>query len=348
MMMQNPRVSVLMPVFNGQRHLREAIESILAQTFGDFEFLIINDGSTDESVRIIESFKDPRIRIEHNESNLGVVASLNTGLQLAKGVYIARMDCDDISKPDRLTKQVAFMDRNTQVGISGAWVQTFGPNAHSDIWAFPADPSVIKCRLLFESVLAHPSVIMRKELLDRHDLRYDPKYLHAEDFQLWQRASHLFPIMNIPDVLVMYRISSDSVSRSNRKSQLQTLANIDRECLKKIGINASPSELSLHRKLALYQFEPSLDFLNGTEEWFKKIIEANDRSNVYSKYALKQVLSDKWVQACHVACQKRLLTLNRFHYSAITNKFKAAVIQKLRIVSRCRSLISNLFNRNGC
>ena len=111
-----------MPVYNGERYLREAIDSILNQTFKDFEFLIINDGSTDLSVEIIESYADKRISLAHNGQNLGLITTLNRGFDLACGEYIARMDCDDISLPDRLEKQVVFMDNHPEIGICGSWV----------------------------------------------------------------------------------------------------------------------------------------------------------------------------------------------------------------------------------
>ena len=115
--MKNTKVTVLMPVYNGEIYLKQAIESILHQTLSDFEFLIINDGSTDASVEIIQSIKDPSIRLLHNRTNLTLVPTLNKGLELARGEYVARMDCDDISLPERLAKQVEFMDRFRDVGV---------------------------------------------------------------------------------------------------------------------------------------------------------------------------------------------------------------------------------------
>ena len=124
--MTSATVTVLMPVYNGEMYLREAIDSILHQTFTDFEFLIINDGSTDNSETIILSYDDSRIRYEKNDSNLKLIATLNKGIELAKGKYIVRMDADDISIPDRIEKQVAFLEKNPDVGICGSWFTAFG------------------------------------------------------------------------------------------------------------------------------------------------------------------------------------------------------------------------------
>src|SRR3990167_9325600 len=122
----NPLVTVLMPVYNGKKYLKEAIESVLNQTFRDFEFLIIDDGSTDKSAEIIKSFNDARIRLERNVTNLGLIKTLNNGLTLSRGKYIARMDCDDISLPKRLSVQVNFMEKHPEIGICGSWVKVMG------------------------------------------------------------------------------------------------------------------------------------------------------------------------------------------------------------------------------
>lgn len=249
----NPKVTVLMPVYNGEKHLREAMDSILNQTFTDFEFLIINDGSTDSSVKIINSYKDSRIRLIHNEKNLKLIATLNKGLNLACGKYIARMDCDDISLPTRLEKQVIFMDENVDVGICGAWIETIG-EIEGDIWRYPTSHNELKEHSLFYSALAHPTVIFRKEFFRKFDLKYDFDYLHAEDYQLWTRAVHLFEIRNIGEVLLYYRITSDSTSRKNEYVQEETVKKIREENLMRMGIRFKENELILFNKICNYKY----------------------------------------------------------------------------------------------
>ena len=135
--MAAPKISVLMSVFNGERYLIKAIDSILNQTFKDFEFIIIDDGSMDSSNAIIRSFDDPRVRLIENEKNIGLTKSLKKGIDLCRGEYIARMDGDDISLPERLKKQVEFMDHNRGVGISGTWKRSIGlkSNKSSEIFS---------------------------------------------------------------------------------------------------------------------------------------------------------------------------------------------------------------------
>jgi glycosyltransferase involved in cell wall biosynthesis len=330
-----PKVTVLMPVFNGEKYVRSAIDSILAQSLPDFEFLIINDGSSDDSVKIIESYSDNRIRLVHNTSNQGVVKTLNRGLDLATGQYIARMDCDDISLPDRFAKQVHFMDTHPQIGACGTWVKTFGSSSKDDVWKFPSDPNMIRCRLLFETVLAHPSVIIRKNSFDKHNLRYDIAYLHAEDFELWKRASRLFPLANIPEVLVLYRITPDSVARSNREAQLSTLRRIDLEALTEMGINANNDELSLHRRLALYQFKSSLAFLSTAEQWLFKILAVNESTRVYPRKELQEVTAAKWLHACRAAARDGVPVLKIIYNSSLLNAVHNSQFTKIKITLSC-------------
>ena len=177
--MNTPLVSVLMAVYNGEAYLGEAIESILRQTFSFFEFIIIDDASTDNSRRLAESYRDSRIRVVSNPRNLRLAGSLNRGINLARGKYIARMDADDICHPDRLEKQVAFMEENCDVGVSGSWLYCFGDK--KQLWDYPLTSGMIKSNLLFHNQLGHPTVIMRREAMLKNGLFYNPRFRASED-----------------------------------------------------------------------------------------------------------------------------------------------------------------------
>jgi glycosyltransferase involved in cell wall biosynthesis len=186
-----PKITVLMPVYNGAKYLKEAIDSVLSQTFRDFEFLIIDDGSTDSSVEIIKSYNDQRIRLEQNDKNFGLIYSLNKGIDLTKNKYIARMDADDISLPDRLKIQFEFMESHFDIAVSGVYTITIGKvNGHTN--KFFTEPEDIKANLLFNTSLEHPSVIIRKEILQKYNLFYNENFKHSEDFDLWERISPKF------------------------------------------------------------------------------------------------------------------------------------------------------------
>lgn len=214
----SPKVSVLMPVYNAAPYLREAIDSILNQKYTDFEFLILNDGSTDTSEEIIESYGDARICHVKNETNLGLVDTLNTGIDLARGVYIARMDADDISLPERLGRQVDFMDQHSDVGACGTAYRYFG-EADRVIW-LPGDYKRSFTLLSSTSCLGHPTSMIRKSILDHHALRYENEYQDAEDYALWIRMSQVSRLCSLPETLLLYRWHADNKSKTDVNCRL--------------------------------------------------------------------------------------------------------------------------------
>ena len=211
-----PAITVLMPVFNGAKHLREAIDSILAQTERDFEFLIIDDGSTDNTAEILSSYSDPRIRRLQNNVNLGLVASLNIGISQARGTYLARMDADDISLPDRFKHQLTFLEQEQAdivgchfeiMDAAGNFVQTVEVPLTAD--------SFTAC-LANTVPFAHGSVMLRLAFLQRHLLSYDPNPC-AEDYDLWVRMyAYGAKMINVPLLLFRYRDYGSSLSKTKR------------------------------------------------------------------------------------------------------------------------------------
>ncbi|MDD5135621.1 MAG: glycosyltransferase, partial [Phycisphaerae bacterium] len=213
-----PLVTVLLPVYNGERFLAEAIKSVLSQTFCDFELLIVDDGSTDHSAGIIKSFDDPRIRVIQNKVRLKLSGALNRGMDNARGAYIARMDADDICIPGRLAVQVDYMNGHPDVGICGGWVEAFGEHPSSGtIFKYPLTSTEIKASLLFDNPFAHPSLIFRRDFFDRHNLRFDGSFYPAEDYELWIRALDSCQAENIPVVLLKYRLHGNSMTLSGRR-----------------------------------------------------------------------------------------------------------------------------------
>jgi glycosyltransferase involved in cell wall biosynthesis len=214
-----PKVSVLMPVYNGKRYLREAIDSILNQTFRDFELLIVDDGSTDGSPDIVSSYADPRIRLIANPTNQGLMVVLNQGNRLAQAEYIARMDCDDISLPQRLAKQVEYLDRHPDIAIVGAQCiyidtngQIFPPQF---VFRCAKEPSSIRWTASYECPFVHPLVMYRKQVVWDKLGGYDEKISFAEDFELWLRLlRNNYQGANIDETLLKYRIHPNSMMNS--------------------------------------------------------------------------------------------------------------------------------------
>jgi glycosyltransferase involved in cell wall biosynthesis len=221
--MAKPRVSVIMSVYNGAKYLRPAIDSILGQTFKDFEFVIINDGSSDSSEKIIESYNDGRIRLV-SRRNKGLTASLNEGLGLAIGEFIARMDSDDISSPDRLEKEVAFLDAHPDVGLVGSnytHIDDKGKKTglKSNVFTSPAD---LKACLVICNQYGHGSVMLRASALAKTPgyKGYNPTVGHVEDYDLWVRMSRVVGVANIEESLYLWRKLPGSISNSALDSQI--------------------------------------------------------------------------------------------------------------------------------
>lgn len=219
MISSKPKVTVLMSVFNGEKYLNEAVDSILAQTFKDFEFLIIDDASTDRTPEILRSYGDPRIRIITNEENLGLTKSLNKGLALTRGEYIARMDADDISHPKRLERQVNYLDENPEIGILGTNVQYIDESGKPyKILRWPEKDALIKWSLCFFNPIAHPTVMVRLDLIKKI-AGYDESIVYAQDYDLWVRLSSESVFGNLQYILLYLRKSDDNISHKNYLEQ---------------------------------------------------------------------------------------------------------------------------------
>jgi O-antigen biosynthesis protein len=211
---KGPLVSVVMSVYNGDRFVREAVESILSQTFKSFEFIIINDGSTDGTRSILESFTDERIVLVH-QGNIGLTRSLNKGISLARGKYLARQDADDVSNPERLKKQVVFMEENPAVGLLGSRFEFIDEAGLVTRQAFlPLENEVLQEKLINICQFCHSSVLVRKELLDQVG-GYREYFKYAQDYDLWLRLSEKCEIRNLPEFLVQWRESGDAISSEN-------------------------------------------------------------------------------------------------------------------------------------
>lgn len=213
-------LSVVMSVYNGEKFLRESIESILGQSFGNFEFIIIDDGSTDKSADIISSYQDSRIRYIKNVKNIGLTRSLNIGLKMAKGEFIARQDADDVSYADRFLKQIKFLESNPNIALVGTgadFIDSEGKIYASHI--MPYDPDKIKNSLLTYTCFFHGSVIFRRKCLDSVGY-YRDKFVCTQDLDYWLRFSESYNLSNISEVLYQFRRTRSAVSHKKLLLQL--------------------------------------------------------------------------------------------------------------------------------
>ena len=223
-------VSVLMPAYNCGNFIKDAIDSVLNQSFGDFEFLIVDDGSTDETVSVIESYKDDRIVLIRNEHDF--IGSLNCGLSLARGKYIARMDADDIMHPDRLRVQYTVMEECPEIDICSSWMYAFGKEISKTLMSTTGGlvASPVNMLLKFNFVY-HPTVMLRTDFIRSHQLEYQ-RYEHAEDFKLWFEIAKRKGVFYIePQPLLYYRVSSQQVTQQYRSRQIDTTVRIKKEII---------------------------------------------------------------------------------------------------------------------
>ena len=210
-----PTVSVALPLYNCTAYVGDAIESILAQTYADFELIVIDDGSTDETPRIAQSYRDSRLRF-YAQENRGLAATLNRTIELARGRYIARQDQDDISRPERFGRQAAFLDAHPRCALVGTWADIWvGPTPTHRMHRHPSENSALQYELLLDNPFVHSSVMLRKEALEAvGGYSTDPARQPPEDFELWSRIARKFEVSNIPETLHVYREVAGSMSRA--------------------------------------------------------------------------------------------------------------------------------------
>jgi len=213
-----PAISVLMPVYNGETYLAEAVESILQQTYGDFEFIIVDDGSTDSSLPIARSCadRDRRIRIV-SRPNTGIVGALNDGLAIAQGEFVARMDADDISLPDRFERQIAYLRAHPECVVLGTAIESFREDGvHVEMRVLPQDDAEIRERIMHgEIVMCHASLMIRREVLAGVG-NYSPRHRLMDDLDVLIKLSEVGQCTNLPDVLFRYRLRASSMSHTRR------------------------------------------------------------------------------------------------------------------------------------
>ncbi|MDO1451018.1 glycosyltransferase [Rhodocytophaga aerolata] len=320
------KVSVVMPVYNGESYIKEAITSILYQTFIDFEFIIINDGSTDASVRIIESFKDKRIRLIHNDQNIGLTATLNKGIDLAKGEYIARMDADDVSLEERLAKQVTFLDQNPDIGVCGTWFKIINTN---QIIERPNSFEDIKLHLLCNNAFGHSTVMMRKSFLKNFGLLYNIDYRYAQDYELWVRCYAFFRLANISEVLVLYRLHNNQMTETygdvvdNEKYTIQLLQ------LQYLNIVPAVEEEAIHKVLINNYLNADKVVIQGIPSWIKRLKVANKKNRIFAEPHFSLML-DTCKQEVYSIYRKKKFRNQKIYNLFLLHEFYTSATQPYR------------------
>jgi glycosyltransferase involved in cell wall biosynthesis len=330
-----PLVTVLMPVYNSKTYLDESIDSILSQTFKEFEFIIVNEDPDKEVQELLNRYSqiDDRIIVLHQERH-GLVASLNKGCYLARGKYIARMDADDISMPTRLEKQVAFMESHPDIGVCGTWTKIIG-NQSGDIWRHPLNDKRIRCEMLFNSPFAHPSIMMHRDLLMLLDLPYNPQFLHAEDYELWIRLLSYTNFANLSEVLLYHRLHSNNISSLFSSEQESAADRIRKIQLLQLGLTPSLEELRIHHLISSWNFQSNEEFVKKSEIWLRKIERSNKIICFYPEPEFSEALAERWLAICSNASSLGHWTWKTYWNSPLSKMWKLSSRQKIMFALKC-------------
>lgn len=334
--MNSTTLSVVMPVYNGERYLEDAINSVLSQTFKDYELLIIDDGSTDSSIKIIQSIEDSRIRFLRNGKNQGIAYTRNIGLKEAKGSYLAWMDCDDLIEPNRFEIQINYLKSNLEIGICGTAQNRFGEGKPRVTREY-TDTEMIKAALLFRPAIRPPTAMYRMKLIREAKLTYDTRLAVAEDYDFFFEASFHFPIKNLDQVLYHYRASESSIMKiySDRQQELFDFHKIIyTKAFEKLGIPNLEKNFELHYSCFSTQLITSFTELTEIYEWLLYLKTQNTEIQLYGEEAFNKVLASRFFSICKKASQIGPQTF--FFYSKNKKEFPTdESFSEVKLLIRC-------------
>ncbi len=319
--MIEPILSIVMLAFNAEKHIHEAIESILNQDFRVFELIIIDDGSTDNSFSIAKSFNDDRIKIYQNEINMGIVFSRNKGIELSKGKYINMMDSDDIALPGKLQKQIAFLEQNSDFGMVGSWVTLIDDNGIllKEKWKLDSKPENISAKMLFYNYFVQSAVIFRRESLPSYN--YKKGYEIVEDYKLWNDIQKKWKVWNFPEYLLKYRVHTNSATQSKSTVVENNLNVIYSELLTDFKIDYSEKEIELHKRLKKPEKIEEKQTILDLRKWLEKLLLHNRKIKIYPEKYFASIIFNRWLKTIYLSGNKNLFFLPRLISAKIISDF---------------------------
>lgn len=343
----SPSVSVIMPVFNSERYLAAALDSVLRQSLSDLEVLVVDDASTDRSWGVLRSYDDARIRRWRFESNAGPAAARNHALDQARGRYIAFLDSDDIANPDWLRHGVTFLETHPGYDIVGGRTETIDerglPIPAAGVSLCP--PERLAVDMLFVNRLSTSTLLMDRAIIGPE--RFDPTLAVASDYEMWTRLLEAGTPYVLKQVLAQYRVHSAGVTARQQASAEPCMREIMRRQLRRLDIEPSEEELALHLQIPHLTVCTPKDTVMAAERWLMKLARANERAGVYPLPAFRDLLVDRWYGVCFSACEHELWTWRRFNASPICRLAPVGSRRRLRLWyltcrARCRHAISQL------
>lgn len=295
--MGRTELSIIMPLYNSGKFVAGAVESLLGQSYGDFELIIVNDGSTDGSMDVLSQFKDPRILILQNPSNQGIVYSRNKGLEVATGAYIAPFDSDDVAMPEKFKLQIDFLKKNPRFGMIGSWVKMIDEDGNllKKRWRLNAKPEQIPAILLFRNYFVQSAVVMRREAIPKGG--YRKGFDLVEDWMMWYEIAAKYSVWNLPEYLVKYRVHSQGNSQKDEELMHRKDRMIYETLFLKLGIQPNDEDFECYRLIKNQQpiIHGKLKEIGG---FLNRIAEENSRSGAYDQQQLLKVLQNRWLKAC--------------------------------------------------
>ncbi|HJV34457.1 glycosyltransferase family 2 protein [Geomonas sp.] len=332
--MSGPKVSVLMPVYNGEKYLSQAIDSVLSQTMQDFELLVIDDGSRDRSIEIISGYHDPRLRLLVNGENLGLVKTRNKAISESVGEFVAFLDCDDIALPERLQKQRSFLEEHPDFGMVGSWIEIMdGEGVCREVMRYPAAPEEIPALLIFGNYFSQSAVMIRKSSLPA--VSYRSEYPVAEDYDLWVRMATLAKVWNLPQVLTRYRVHTPSATFSKAELMESCIRKVLIEQLNLLGVTPTQQEIELHRQLGMLRFRVSADIFHEAERWLMKLIDNNHTARRFEERALQKVVARRWYMFCREGSGAGLRAWNSYRAAELARWAELSRWESCKLFVRC-------------
>ena len=300
-----PAVSVVLPFHNPGEYFPGAIESILAQTFDDFELLLLDDASNDGSKEVAEEIakRDSRVRIIRANVNLGLSRQLNRGVEESTGDFVARMDADDIALPSRFERQLSVFRAKPDVGICGCLVDEISQTGEETgfRWDLPAEHDQIASLQFIRCGFSHPSVMFRKSVLDDYSLRYREDFEVAQDYELWIRLLQFSKGYNIQDALLKYRRFPEQLSQKSSPRKLQEVNEIRGQILKLIGVENIDQGQIMHKRFCEDNWQRDIDWFQQLVEWLNTVYRTNLITKAMPPKAFGQLLANRLYMHCHMA-----------------------------------------------
>lgn len=301
--MNKPLVSVLMPCYNVEKYIEESLTSILNQTYANLQIIAINDCSTDSTGQMLDKLaaQDSRILVVQNEQNLKLIKSLNKGISFCQGEFIARMDADDISLPNRIEKEIEFLQQHPDHDIVSTLFYAFrseNPNKRY-LHHSPLKDEELRGYLLFKSGICHPAVMIRKRVFTELGLKFEEEYLHVEDYALWSEAIYKTKVANINEPLLLYRVHESQVSTIHEDLQIENKKKVFKIHCSHLGLPVDDDFIDIYSSVAeCVPLHSTFAYLDKCEDFMRNLIIINKERAFCDAVYLERMLSIHWLRLC--------------------------------------------------